>query len=54
MRALVWDGATARVSIGSVDIQSLISAQLPLHAAVEALQLASSPGVLKVLISPES
>jgi threonine dehydrogenase-like Zn-dependent dehydrogenase len=36
----------------SIDVTSLISAQRPLHAGVEALQLAATPGVLKVLLQP--
>jgi threonine dehydrogenase-like Zn-dependent dehydrogenase len=37
---------------GSVDVRSLISARRPLRDAVEALRLAASPGVLKVILEP--
>jgi threonine dehydrogenase-like Zn-dependent dehydrogenase len=44
--------ALGALEAGSVDVTSLISARRPLHAGVEALQLAATPGVLKVLLQP--
>lgn len=35
---------------GSIDVQSLISARRPLHDGLDALRLAATPGVLKVLL----
>ena len=37
---------------GNIDVRPLISAQRPLHDGVAALQLAATPGVLKVVLSP--
>ncbi len=35
-----------------VDVESLISAEFPLNRGLEAFDLASKPGILKVLVSP--
>ncbi len=45
--------ALRALEAGSVDVQSLIAARRPLRDAVEALRLAASPGILKVVLSPE-
>ncbi len=44
--------ALRALEAGSIDVRPLISARLPLRAGVDALQLAASPGVLKVLLTP--
>jgi threonine dehydrogenase-like Zn-dependent dehydrogenase len=45
--------ALRALEAGSVDVCPLISARVPLRAGVDALQLAATPGVLKVLLTPE-
>ncbi len=44
--------ALRALASGSVEVHPLISARLPLRAGVDALQLAASSGVLKVLLAP--
>lgn len=46
--------ALRALEAGSVDVRSLISAREPLRDGVEALRLASCPGVLKVLLEPSA
>lgn len=43
--------ALRALAAGSIEVRPLISARLPLAEAVQALQLAGSPGVLKVLLT---
>jgi len=42
--------ALGALASGSVEVRSLVSARLPLERAVEAFDLASRPGTLKVLL----
>jgi threonine dehydrogenase-like Zn-dependent dehydrogenase len=44
--------ALRALETGSIDVRSLIAARRPLDEAVAALQLAATPGVLKVLLQP--
>ncbi len=44
--------ALRALEAGNIDVRSLISARRPLQDGVEALRLASSAGVLKVLLEP--
>ncbi len=44
--------ALRALEAGSIEVRSLISARRPLRDGVEALQLAATPGTLKVLIEP--
>jgi threonine dehydrogenase-like Zn-dependent dehydrogenase len=44
--------ALRALETGSIDVRSLISARRPLREAVDALRLAATPGVLKVLLEP--
>ncbi|MFI5365723.1 MAG: alcohol dehydrogenase catalytic domain-containing protein [Candidatus Binatia bacterium] len=46
--------ALRALGAGSVDVRSLISARFALRDAVDALQYAASPGVLKVLLHPDA
>ena len=47
-----FEPALRALEVGSIDVRSLISAQRSLEAGVDALQLATAPGVLKVLLDP--
>jgi threonine dehydrogenase-like Zn-dependent dehydrogenase len=49
-RCGVFPPAIAALAAGSVDVESLISARLPLREAERALALAANPGVIKVLL----
>jgi threonine dehydrogenase-like Zn-dependent dehydrogenase len=44
--------ALRALELGSVDVRSLITERVPLSRATEALERASAPGALKVLIEP--
>jgi threonine dehydrogenase-like Zn-dependent dehydrogenase len=44
--------ALRALETGSIDVRSLISARRPLREAVDALRVAATPGVLKVLLEP--
>jgi threonine dehydrogenase-like Zn-dependent dehydrogenase len=44
--------ALRALETGSIDVRSLIAARRPLREAADALQLAATPGVLKVLLDP--
>jgi len=51
-RCGLFPPALAALAAGSVDVRSLISAELPLARGVEALEKAREPGVMKVLLRP--
>ena len=38
------------LSAGSIDVRSLVSAEVSLRRAVEGLEIAATPGALKVLV----
>ncbi|HVO25819.1 MAG TPA: alcohol dehydrogenase catalytic domain-containing protein [Candidatus Margulisiibacteriota bacterium] len=44
--------ALRALETGSIDVRSLIAARRPLQEAADALRLAATPGVLKVLLQP--